>query len=57
MTSVSLLVRKMDPQFTRSFLRTRSLTRFPLWHTAISPNLQSMSSGWALTAELSPAVE
>ncbi len=56
-TSVSLDVWKMAPCPLSHACSSRSLTRFPLWQTAMGPWTHSIRIGWALTSVLSPAVE
>src|SRR3981189_2621698 len=57
MTSVSLLVWKMEPRCSSLRRQSAALVRLPLWPTAIFPLLQSIMMGWALRMALSPAGE
>ena len=57
MTSVSLLVWKIEPPCTSSSRSSRALTRLPLCATAICPCAHSMRNGCAFSSLLSPAVE
>ena len=57
MTSVSLLVWKIDPRRTSSSRSSGALTRLPLWQSAICPCEHSIRIGCALTIRLSPKVE
>jgi hypothetical protein len=57
MTSVSLLVWKMEPRCSSLRRHSLAFVRLPLCATAILPLLQSIMIGWTFNSALSPAVE
>ena len=57
MTSLSVVLLKIDPSISIRRRSSTAFTRFPLWATAIFPILQSTRSGWMLTMLESPIVE
>jgi hypothetical protein len=56
-TSVSLVVWKIDPSASRPSRISTALTRLPLWTTASGPIEVLTTIGWALAMTLVPAVE
>ena len=56
-TSVSLLVWKMEPRCSSLRRHSLAFVKLPLCATAILPLLQSIMIGWAFNNALSPAVE
>ncbi len=57
MTSVSLVVWKIEPSASSSSRTSAALTRLPLWAMAIGPRWCWSRNGWAFAGLESPAVE
>ncbi len=57
MTSVSLVVWKIEPRCSSVRRNRAALGKLPLWPSASFPLLQSMTIGCAFMSEVSPAVE
>ncbi len=57
MTSVSLVVWKIDPSDSSSVRSASAFTRLPLWHTATAPPAYWIAMGCAFLRWLAPAVE
>ena len=57
MTSVSLLVWKIDPWLSSRLRISCAFTRLPLCASAITPLFDCTMMGWALSKDESPAVE
>jgi len=56
-TSESIEVLKVEPASSNNSLIIFALVKFPLWATAICPNLYLLSRGWAFSNLLAPVVE